>query len=211
MSDGITLNQVRAALALEDFDVTAAQRYMAPEPRPMRRGGQQAGSPRQAAVMVLFYPGHDQELTFALLRRTINPHDKHSGQISFPGGSQEVGETAVQTALRETQEEIGVGGPVTIVGKLTSLYIPPSDFDVYPVVGYIAEHPVWHPDPLEVAEILECPVAWLFDETRKSVGHWDVSGFTMRVPWYNVRGHKVWGATAIILSELEHRLRQTLV
>jgi 8-oxo-dGTP pyrophosphatase MutT (NUDIX family) len=145
---------------------------------------------------------------FALIRRTQNPHDVHSGQISLPGGSQEGDETPVQTALREAREELGVDLPVQVLGQLTCLYIPPSDFEVRPIVGYIAKHPAWKPDQTEVVEVLECPLVWLFDDAHKVIEDWERDGQIIQVPWYNVNGHKVWGATAIILSEFEHRLRQ---
>ncbi|MBN2304099.1 MAG: CoA pyrophosphatase [Anaerolineae bacterium] len=201
----VSLEQVRAALALDNFDVEAARRCMAPQPRSMRRGTQRPGNSRQASVLILLYP-LDNDLAFVLVRRTENEHDVHSGQIGLPGGSQESGETMIQTALRETQEEVGVSG-LQVIGSLTSLYISPSDFDVHPVVGYLDARPVWRPDPAEVAEVLECPLAWLLDDGYKVVEDWDWKGYQLRVPWYNVRGHKVWGATAIILSELEQRLR----
>jgi 8-oxo-dGTP pyrophosphatase MutT (NUDIX family) len=202
----VQLEQVRAALALENFDVLAAQRRMAPQPRSLRRSRNRPGQPRQAGVLVLLYPAAD--LAFALIRRTQNPRDVHSGQISLPGGSQEANETPVETALREAKEELGFNEPVQILGSLACLYIPPSDFEVRPTVGYIDHRPVWTPDQSEVVEVLECPLEWLFDDTRKVIEDWDRDGQTVHVPWYNVHDHKVWGATAIILSELEHRLRQ---
>ena len=103
----ITVEQVRTALALEGFDSLAAQRRMSPQPRSLRRSRSRTGEARQAGVLVLLYPT-DDGLAFALIQRTLNPHDVHSGQISLPGGSQEPGETPVQTALREAQEELGI-------------------------------------------------------------------------------------------------------
>jgi 8-oxo-dGTP pyrophosphatase MutT (NUDIX family) len=152
----------------------------------------------------------DAGLTFVLTRRTEFPGDVHSGQISFPGGSREPGETPVQTALRETQEELGLADHIQILGSLTPLYIAPSDFQVQPIVGYVETYPQWNPAAVEVAEIVECPVIWLLDETRKVTEDWDVNGYILRVPWYNVHGHCVWGATAIILGEFEQRLRRVL-
>src|SRR5512139_2626836 len=96
----VQLEQVRAALALADFDAVAAQRQMTPQPRVLRRNDNLSGQPRQASVLLLLFPT-DAGLTFVLTRRTEFPGDVHSGQISFPGGSREPGETPVQTALRE--------------------------------------------------------------------------------------------------------------
>jgi 8-oxo-dGTP pyrophosphatase MutT (NUDIX family) len=205
----VQLEQVHAALALADFDALAAQRQMAPQPRVLRRSTTLPGQPRQASVLVLLFPT-DAGLTFVLTRRAEFPGDVHSGQISLPGGSREPGETPVQTAVRETQEELGLVDNIQILGSLTPLYIAPSDFQVQPLVGCIESYPLWHPDAAEVAEIVECPVSWLLDEKRKVTEDWDLNGYTLRVPWYNVHGHRVWGATAIILGEFEQRLRRIL-
>jgi len=94
-----------------------------------------------------------------------------------------------------------------VLGRLTSLYIPPSDFEVHPVVGFVPARPAWQPDPREVDEVLECPVAWLLEDSRKVTEEWTFEGVGVRVPWYDVQGHKVWGATAMILSEFEMRLK----
>jgi 8-oxo-dGTP pyrophosphatase MutT (NUDIX family) len=203
----VTLDQVHAALALAPFDALDAQRRMAPQPRTLYRNPDRAGSPRQAAVLILLFPS-DDGLSFVLTRRAEHPQDVHSGQISLPGGSQEVSETIIQTALRETHEELGIDpSPIRIMGTLTALYIPPSDFDVHPVVGYTESRPLWYPDPVEIAEAIECPVSWILDNTKKVVEDWDINGLQLRVPWYDVHRHHVWGATAIILSEFEQRLR----
>lgn len=205
----VELDQVRAALVLEAFDVLGAQRRMAPQPRPLQRSRQRTGTPRQAGVLVLLFPT-ENGLAFPLIRRTENQHDVHSGQIGLPGGSLEDGETPLQAALREAHEEVGIEEPIQILGTLTKLYIPPSDFDVFPVVAAVDFHPEWKPDPLEVVEVVECPLDWLLNDDKKLVEDWEIDGFSLRVPWYNIYGHRVWGATAIMLSELEQRLRHIL-
>lgn len=206
----IGLEYVRAALALESFDAADAQCVMAPQPRSIRRSTTLPGQPRKASVLLLLYPGRDG-LHFVLTRRAHNPHDVHSGQISLPGGAREDDETPVATALRETREEIGVTeDAVEVLGKLTCLYIPPSDFEVSPFVGYTGVHPAWRPGLSEVVEVLEVNLAWLFDDTRKVTEDWHFGDRTLRIPWYNFYSHKVWGATAIILSEFEQRLRHVL-
>lgn len=205
----ITLEHVRAALVLENFNVSAAQRLMAPDPRRLRYHEDQLGKARKASVLLLLYPAA-AGLTFVLNCRAKNPHDKHSGQIGFPGGSREGAETPVQTALREANEEIGVSGPVQILGELTCLYIPPSDFRVRTVVGYCEIRPTWRLEAAEVVEVVECPLTWLLDERHKAAEDRMFGPHTVRVPFYDIDGHKVWGATAIILSEFEQRLRAVL-
>jgi 8-oxo-dGTP pyrophosphatase MutT (NUDIX family) len=201
----LTLVDVRKALALPSFDPMQAQLRMAPRPRPIRRDGL-PGTPRLAAVLILLYLV-DGQLCFALMRRT-EYEGVHSGQISLPGGSREGDETFEQTALRETREEFGVTGAVEILGALTPIYVPPSDFEIHPFAGYIEQRPVWVPDPDEVAEILEVPLNLLFDESVKGVDErvFD-DGVKRMLPYYRVTTHKVWGATAAMLSEFETRLR----
>ncbi len=198
---------MRTALTLPGFDAVAAQQRMAPTPRPFRRTGL-AGQPQLAGVLIALYPV-DGTLTFVLMRRA-EYEGVHSGQISLPGGKQEGDETFEQTALREAREEVGVSGPVEILGSLTPLYVPPSDFEIHPVVGSIPLRPVWKPDPAEVAEIIEVPLHDVLDPRLKVTEEWTRYGEPFTVPLYRFGSHRVWGATAIILSELEVRLRTAL-
>src|SRR5579864_8707575 len=131
----VALDDVRKALALPAFDHAAAQKLMAPRPPRAMRRGDLPGSPRLAAVLVLLFPV-DGVLTFPLMRRP-EYEGVHSGQISLPGGSQEGGETFEQTALRETQEEFGVSEHIEILGALAPVYVPPSDFEIHPLVGHV--------------------------------------------------------------------------
>ena len=209
LAASITLDDVRAALSLEGFDALEAQRRMAPQPRVLRRPSNRPGQPHQGSVIVLLTPG-EQGVSFPLIRRAENAADVHSGQISLPGGAREPGETPVQTALREAAEELGEGSEIEVLGELMPLYIPPSDFEVAAFVGWLPEVRRWQPQPDEVVEVLDCPITWLFEAPRKHVEDWAFEGYSLRVPWYDVCGHRVWGATAILLSELEHRLRHAL-
>lgn len=209
----LTLAEVRRALALPAFDKDAAQLAqlrMAPRPRPVRAPAK-PGQPRQAGVLLLLYPDAAGDLTFVLMQRPEYP-GVHSGQISLPGGKREGDESFAQTALRETCEELGVCEGIDLLGPLEMLYIPPSDFEVYPVVGYSAERPGWSPDPTEVAAVIETPLATLLDDSIKGqeeVFRPDVN-MTLTIFYYLIQGHKVWGATAAILSEVEARLRTAL-
>ena len=162
---------------------------------------------RPAGVLVLFYP-HKGEWYFPLMKR-VEDGLVHSGQISLPGGSQEAGETLHETALREACEEVGAAcSGVEVIGELSPIYIPPSNFLVTPTVGYTPTRPDFHCDPREVAELIEVPLAVLFDPTVVKHEPWPLRGMTVEVPFYQIGSHKVWGATAMILSELSMLLAE---
>lgn len=204
----ISLESVRRALALPGFDAPAAQLRMAPYPRP-ERPSERPGSPRLAAVLVLLYPV-GEALHFVLTRRTEYP-GVHSGQISLPGGKREGEEAFSRTALRETEEEIGVVcDSVELLGELTPLYVPPSDYLIHPRVGACTARPTFRPDPSEVAEIIEAPLGVILDDSIKGTESVTRYERPFTIAYYHIGGHKVWGATAIMLSELEWRLRAAL-
>jgi 8-oxo-dGTP pyrophosphatase MutT (NUDIX family) len=175
---------------------------MAPVPRP---GTERILDPmlncRRAGVLALFYPcGAD--LCLVLTRRT-EAVDNHRGQISLPGGSMDPGEDAAAAALREAWEELAVDpAPLEVLGELSPLYIPPSGFCIYPVVAYAAGRPDFEPNPGEVAEVLEVSLAHLLDPATRDEEIWPIRGVDVRVPFYQVGHHKVWGATAMVLCEL---------
>jgi len=156
-------------------------------------------SARQAGVLLLLIPGPEIVLT----RRAATLRG-HSGQISFPGGARDRGDTSLaDTALRETCEELGICRGIRVLGHLAPVYIPPSNFDVYPTVGVLDKQPAWKPNAAEVAEIFTFPVRDLLDDRTRR--HESQNG--VDVPHYLVNGNKIWGATAIILSEFEQRLK----
>ena len=163
---------------------------------------------REGGVLLLLYPGDDAALQLALIRRqTYN--GAHSGQVSFPGGAREAGESLLQTALRETTEEIGVPAEtLKVLGALTPVYIPPSNFMVYPYAAYSAARPRFTLDPREVAGLIEVPLAALFDDAARQVIKMPIKPFGMTdVPCYNFWGNKVWGATAMILKEFKELVK----
>jgi 8-oxo-dGTP pyrophosphatase MutT (NUDIX family) len=162
---------------------------------------------KKSAVMILLYEGMDG-LFFPLIERTEYP-GVHSKQIGLPGGAWEQEDTDyVQTALRETEEEIGVNRlQVEVIGQLSSLYIPPSNFWVQPVVGLLSHSPKFVPDPSEVASIIETPLSYLVDpalRVESKIKH--STGMSLVVPSFLIHGHVVWGATAMMLSELSELL-----
>lgn len=201
----LTLDIVQRALSLPDFEPQSAQERMAPRPRAITRPAL-PGVAKLAGVLVLLFPGPDGALRFPLIRRNEYP-GVHSGQIALPGGRCEPGETFEQTALREAQEEVGITSEqVRILGSLHPLYVPPSDFEIHPFVGCVPDRPVWHPDPQEVAEVIEMPLASIIDDRIKGRTTLVRGGQTLEIGFYSLGPHQVWGATAAILSELEARL-----
>lgn len=207
----ITSDDVRAALNLPGFDTAAAQQAMIPGTR--RLDATRKPDSRQAGVLVLLYPD-DGELHFVLTRRTETLRG-HSGQISFPGGRRDPADASfVDTALRETCEELGVcerdRREMVVLGQLSTLYIPPSDFEVFPIVAALDYRPVFRPNPAEVAQVFSVPLAALLDDRYKQSEYRSFNGQQVRIPYYGFHGQIVWGATAIMLSELEGRLRTVL-
>jgi 8-oxo-dGTP pyrophosphatase MutT (NUDIX family) len=200
----ITVDDVRAALSLADFDAVTAQLHMAPNPRGIRPSSD--AQPRQAGVLVLLYP--EDGLRILLTRRTSNMRS-HSGQISFPGGKRDPHDDSfTATALREACEELGIcDQPMTILGTLTTIYIPPSNFEVHPTVAVMETVPHVTPNPHEVEEAFSVSLEDLLSDGIKRSEMRDFNGFAVQVPYYAINGHQVWGATAIMLSEFEHRLR----
>ncbi len=208
MAGLIEIADVRQALALTEFDSQAARRLMAPVPRGWQK---RATPPRAAAVMILLYPARDARLTTVLTRR--NPLLRgHSGQVSFPGGRFDCeDESLVATARRETCEEIGVcNQELEMLGQLPPLYIPASHFDVSAVVAGLEAGLEFRPNPAEVVEVFGFALDDLLRTRFKCSERRQIRGVDVHVPYYQVQGHKVWGATAILLGELEERLRRVL-
>lgn len=176
-----------------------AQRTMAPHPRPLTLPTDV--EPRKAGVLLLMYP-IEGVLHLALTART-STLNHHSGQISLPGGGWEPGDGSLQeTALRETYEEIGVtADELEILGPLTPLYILPSNNLAHPFVAYADHRPIFRPDPNEVADLLEIPLALLLDPKTRREEDWIWRGVPLHVPFYAVGDLQIWGATAIILAE----------
>jgi 8-oxo-dGTP pyrophosphatase MutT (NUDIX family) len=206
----ITLHHVKQALALPEFDGFKAQLGMAPAGRERLQPNPDL-LPRQSAVLVLIYPRVGEGLHVILTKRTDSLRG-HSGQVSFPGGSVDPEDTCYEdTALRETREELGINtSQVRILGRLSKMWIPPSNFDVIPVVATVNHEPLMTPNPFEVAQVLHLSLDNLVDDRIKCSTQMDFRGTSVDVPYYDVDGHIVWGATAGMLCEFEQRLKVVL-
>ena len=205
----LTLAGIRLALQ-QPLPGLAAQLRMAPPGRP-NDIPQTERPPREAGVLLLLYL-KENELHFVLTRRTERLGN-HSGQISFPGGRREPSDADLAaTALRETREELGIEiDDIELLGQLTPLYVPPSHFLISPVVAYSQHAPHFAPNADEVAEVIEAPLAVLFDEAAKGAelrALISQNSKHMLTPHYRIAGHSVWGATAMVLSEFEQITRR---
>jgi 8-oxo-dGTP pyrophosphatase MutT (NUDIX family) len=163
---------------------------------------------RLGAVLALFFP--DAGSTRLIFIQRTPSRGVHSGQISFPGGAYETEDQNMRnTAIRETNEEIGVPtGQINIIGKLSLLYIPPSNFLVHPFVGYVEEKPDFTPDPSEVNAVFSVSLDQLLHDECIQNMDTTVHDTRINVPCFYVGEKIIWGATAMILSELLEVIRQ---
>jgi 8-oxo-dGTP pyrophosphatase MutT (NUDIX family) len=180
----------------------AAQMRLAPSIRNRQERVEPGPNVRQGAVLVLFYP-HKGEIHLPLILRSTY-RGVHSGQVALPGGGREPeDDDLVATALREAREEIGVEpAEVDVLGRLSPLFVFASNYLVQPVVGWSDHRPDFQADPYEVAALLETPLRRLLDPAALRRESWDLRGQSVEVPFFDVKAQKVWGATAMMLSEL---------
>jgi 8-oxo-dGTP pyrophosphatase MutT (NUDIX family) len=168
------------------------------------------GDPKMelSAVMVLFYP-RDDSASFLLTER---PGDlsRHPGQISLPGGRAEAGDASLwHTALRETREELGIRtGRIRTLGRLHPVQLNVSGYVIHPFVAWSPVPPRLRPDPGEVAAVIEVPAATLLDVNVVVEEEWLLRGSYWLVTYYKFREHRIWGATARIMSELAGLLQE---
>ena len=201
-----TLYQIEARLraALDDpTPRTEVHAAYAPRPRRGRRDGVAPAPARTAAALVLLYPV-DARAHVALTRRA-DTLGRHAGQISLPGGAVDDGETIEAAALREAREEIGVTA-ARVVGPLTALHVAVSNFALHPVLAVADRRPRFAAAPGEVAHVLEAPLDHLRGAASRRRGWVRRGAETVAVPYFEVRGERVWGATAMVLGELIHLL-----
>lgn len=160
---------------------------------------------KSAAVLLLLYDDPIQGLSTIYIKRPKrNPHDKHSGQISFPGGQVEPQDKTLEdTAVRETEEELGIPrAKIEVLGQLSSMYVFVSNFNVIPYIGYLPEVPNYNIQASEVDYPLSISIDNLVSQMPPQKKEIKVRNITLKeVPYYDVKGDTLWGATAMITSE----------
>jgi len=159
-----------------------------------------------AAVLILLYLA-DNEIYFFLTKRT-DELKHHKGQISLPGGTQEGNEKLIDTALRETQEEIGINKTsISIIGTITPLFVPVTGFMIYPFIGYSLNKLDPKVDPVEVAAIFSVNISDLLNKENRTIEQRNIRGYDVQVPYFKLNDYKVWGATSMILSEFRDLIK----
>ena len=163
--------------------------------------------PRLAAVLLLYPDADDLSLPLTVRSDRL---PSHRGEVSLPGGAIDLDDDGpIGAALREAHEELGVPpDAVRVWGTLSPLYISPSNFRITPVVGLIDPVPALRPNDAEVSAVITVTVRELLDPALVMEEQWRLRGTEVRVPFFAIAGHKVWGATAIILSEFVARMRR---
>ena len=186
-----------------------AQKIMLAKPRNPINYSSNSECPNPAAVLILLFP-IIQDIRFFLTKRT-NVVQYHKGQISLPGGAREEGEQLWGTALRETNEEIGVRAEhIQFIGELTPLFVPVTGFLIHPFVGWVDEEPETSPDPTEVESLFSASVLSLTDQNSCQCEERTIRGHVFDVPYFQLNREKVWGATSMILSEFKTVLKEVI-
>jgi 8-oxo-dGTP pyrophosphatase MutT (NUDIX family) len=178
-------------------------------PEAARLRMQPMNNPKLSSVLLLLIPNSQSAWSTYFIKRPVY-NGPHSGQISLPGGKMEPCDaTLQQTALRETSEELGFAtGDIEILGCLSSVQIPISGYLVHPFVGYLSYEPKLKPDLTEVEMVLKADIRFLLDESMKHNYEFSRGDLQFSTPAYNLLGEKLWGATAMMMSEFEALLRE---
>lgn len=180
-----------------------AQQKMAPTVRYLGKTNSKSNkNARKSAVLILLFPSKNN-INTVLIKRNVD-NSVHSGQISFPGGKHEDSDDSlIYTAIREANEEIGIEpNDVNVIKMLTSLYVPASNFIIYPILAYLNYSPKFYPNPTEVDKVIQLDIAEIQKPTGKGLSYLSFENLKITAPYYKAYNFQVWGATAMILSEV---------
>ena len=192
------IKSIEIALKNKDLPGIEAHNQLMPESRVLYN---ENPNKTNAGVLLLIYPDIKNIFKIVFMKRPrYNGH--HSQQISFPGGKEELRDTSIeQTALRESQEEIGIDPTtINIIGELSTIYIPVSNFLVFPFIGYTYSIPDFRIDRSEVDYLIEFPILNL-PELKIKQFEKTLNGIPYVIPYFDINGEVIWGATSMILNE----------
>ena len=196
--------EARIRTKMDNLPGVEAQYKMTPEQR--EKYSQARPDSKQAGVVALIHPNDQDEYQLVYIKRTSKyPGDKHKGQISFPGGQlDETDDDLQDAALRELEEELGIRRhDIELLGPLTSIYVYVSDFFVQPYLAIMDHAPVFVPEPEEVAYPISFPLKTLISGENKGIKDIHVRNIVLpKVPYYDLYGDTLWGATAMMTSEI---------
>ena len=210
-STTVLINQLKDKLK-STLPGNKAHKLLEPETRRHFRNQQPLENARKSSVLIVIFPSGDFYSTFTILRPEYD--GVHSNQIAFPGGQMErQDDNLMETAIRETEEEINVYvDKQSILGKLTDIYIPPSNYLVAPYVAYFDQKPQTKRQPSEVQEIIEVNLKEIIapDAIVSRSFYLERYG-QVNVPCFVTGDYVIWGATAMIMSELREVLREVFI
>ena len=184
------------------------QAQLSPELSYGRHRGPAPDSAQKAAVLLAFF-WHDDEWYLPLTQRpeTIT---RHSGQISLPGGILDPGESSSEAAAREFREELGIEDEIELLGPLPKCYVFASHCEITPWVAVLSESPDWKPNDSEVQKVIDAPLRVFLNPQNVEIMTIVYGQLAFAAPYYPVAGDQVWGATAVILSELASLIKSSI-
>lgn len=194
--------QIKAILTQERPGIEAHKQMWTPKHKERFDHSKIAPNAKNSAVSLLLFP-QENELHFLLMQRVVN-QSVHSGQIALPGGKQEPKESLLETAIRELEEETAIHlHQNDYIGKLSELYVPPSNYMMYPFVAYLTHTPTWQANPCEAERLFSCPITHLLNTNNLSSFSTTHGAKIVHYPAFLLNNKIVWGATAMILNEFK--------
>ena len=185
-----------------------AQSIMMIEPKPIFNNTNTKNVKLSAVLILLFFENDDWN--FFLTKRSQNVNN-HKGQISLPGGVHEENESLQETAIRETEEEIGIPSQdIQLIGSLSPFYVPVSNFKISPFVGWMEKKPKVKAFDREVEKVFSISINKFILESTQKIKYDKLNGEMVKIPYFDIDNEMVWGATSIILSEFKNIILETL-